>query len=589
MTRRRFLFGASAAAAGVVAGSCPGWLRPAQASGHRRPTVAVFGGGVAGLTAAHELAERGFDVTIYERRAWGGKARSMDAPDAGPVTGGRRALPGEHGMRVVFGFEQNLPHTMMRIPFGSNRRGVFDNLDGYSSALLSRAGARDLVLPLAKDADPGTPAQIVELVTALALDTHVPPAAATHFARRLAVYFSSCDERRFGQWENVAWADFIGADRYTHDYRTILSETWTHLLQSSNADSTSVKFVGNVFEWVVYSLLRRNSNGPAIRSLNAPTNEAWIDPWLGLLARLGVRLALGYALEGFELDSSGIARANVRGPAGAHAVVADYYVCALPVERARQLWTPALVARDADLALMNNLRTDWMSGIQYYLRTEAPVVTDGIIFLDSPWKMAAVFQQTHWRRSISQTYGDGTVRDVLSVVISDWHSKGNLHNRFARDCTPQEVAEEAWFEMKQHLNDRRVQLTDDMLAGYHLDPGLLQRPGGGFDFEDPLVLPSTGAWPNRPPSGTAIANLILAGDYVRGHWEVANMEIANESGRRACNAILERAGSNETPADVFGLYHPPEWEPLKRIDRRRYRAGRDNLLEDGAPIARAVL
>ena len=39
------------------------------ASCKRRRTVAVLGGGIAGLTAAQELAERGFDVTVYELRA----------------------------------------------------------------------------------------------------------------------------------------------------------------------------------------------------------------------------------------------------------------------------------------------------------------------------------------------------------------------------------------------------------------------------------------------------------------------------------------------------------------------------------------
>src|SRR5438046_1462476 len=72
---------------------------------HRRRrsqrAVAVLGGGVAGLTAAHELAERGFDVTVYERRAFGGKARSFGVPHT--ASGGRRPLPGEHGARFIPG------------------------------------------------------------------------------------------------------------------------------------------------------------------------------------------------------------------------------------------------------------------------------------------------------------------------------------------------------------------------------------------------------------------------------------------------------------------------------------------------------
>src|SRR5947209_12492116 len=92
--------------------------------GPRGPEVAVIGGGVAGLTAAHELAERGFRVTVYERRALGGKARSIPVP--GSARGGRRRLPGEHGARSVFGWYHNLPDTLRRIPLG--RRAVYDEL-----------------------------------------------------------------------------------------------------------------------------------------------------------------------------------------------------------------------------------------------------------------------------------------------------------------------------------------------------------------------------------------------------------------------------------------------------------------------------
>src|SRR5215831_17306692 len=103
----------------------------------RTSSVAILGGGVAGLSAAHELAERGFHVTVYERtRATGGKARSIFVPGSG--THGRRDLPGEHGFRFFPSFYRHLPDTMKRIPFARNPRGVFDNLTATSRTRLAR-------------------------------------------------------------------------------------------------------------------------------------------------------------------------------------------------------------------------------------------------------------------------------------------------------------------------------------------------------------------------------------------------------------------------------------------------------------------
>ncbi len=81
---------------------------------------------MAGLTAAHELAERGFKVTVYEPTALGGKARSIGVP--GTARGGRRPLPGEHGFRFFPGFYHHVPDSMRRIPFRGNPNGVWDNL-----------------------------------------------------------------------------------------------------------------------------------------------------------------------------------------------------------------------------------------------------------------------------------------------------------------------------------------------------------------------------------------------------------------------------------------------------------------------------
>lgn len=67
--------------------------------------VVILGGGVAGMSAAHELIERGFEVEIYElqEKYVGGKARSVDVPDTNLIDP-EKYLPGEHGFRFFPGF-----------------------------------------------------------------------------------------------------------------------------------------------------------------------------------------------------------------------------------------------------------------------------------------------------------------------------------------------------------------------------------------------------------------------------------------------------------------------------------------------------
>ena len=109
------------------------------------PSVAILGGGVAGLSAAHELVERGFDVTVCEARDRpGGKARSLPVPGSG--TGGRHDLPGEHGFRFFPGFYRHLPDTMRRIPIPGQANGVAGNLVGATRVLLAQAGGRNEVI-----------------------------------------------------------------------------------------------------------------------------------------------------------------------------------------------------------------------------------------------------------------------------------------------------------------------------------------------------------------------------------------------------------------------------------------------------------
>src|SRR5215467_11440040 len=100
--------------------------------------VIVLGGGVAGMSAAHEFAERGFEVVVLERRDIpGGKARSIPVSDEPGASGHELAdvglasiehhLPGEHGFRFFPGFYKHVIDTMRRIPSFDGRK-VADHL-----------------------------------------------------------------------------------------------------------------------------------------------------------------------------------------------------------------------------------------------------------------------------------------------------------------------------------------------------------------------------------------------------------------------------------------------------------------------------
>ena len=106
-------------------------------------TIAILGGGVAGLSAAHELVQRGFPVSVYERKGdFGGKARSVSGQPVGGA--GLGDLPGEHGFRFFPGFYRHLPDTMSRIPYGT--RTVAGNLVESTRILVARAGMPSLEL-----------------------------------------------------------------------------------------------------------------------------------------------------------------------------------------------------------------------------------------------------------------------------------------------------------------------------------------------------------------------------------------------------------------------------------------------------------
>ncbi|GGN82532.1 hydroxysqualene dehydroxylase [Nocardia rhizosphaerihabitans] len=573
--------------AGLVAGAALAAAPPGASAARRSPllrsggkAVAIFGGGMAGLSAAHELAERGYEVTVYEPAFLGGKARSMGVP--GTASPGRAELPGEHGFRFFPGCYQHVPDTMSRIPFPGNPNGVLDNLVRVEGTVAGFRGLPPIFTPVELGGLGQLTPELVQnsIIGALGFVPDLPAHELSFFAKQMLVWFTSSTERRFGQWEYVTWEQIMHAEGKSPAYRKYLVNALTRITVAAKPQTSSARTIGTIGEALVLAASGTvpQFSGGVDRILNRPTNAAWIDPWVEYLRSLGVRFVMGQGVSAVQLAGGRIASATVTGTRGTATVTADHYLCAMPVDRAVDLLDGSILDADPRLEGMRNLVTDWMVGIQYYLRRPTDIPEGHIAALGSPWALTALRQAPMWVGDFPATYGDGSVLECLSVDISDWDTPGILYGRTAKQCSADEIAAETWAQLEAWLNTGTGWLRGEDIHSWHLDPGITWS-GGGIHNETPLLVNTVGSYDNRPDAHCAIPNLYFGGDHVRSHIDLATMEGANESGRAAANAILDAADDPAPRAQIFPLVSPPAFAAAKAIDADRFRAGLPHLLD----------
>jgi geranylgeranyl pyrophosphate synthase/uncharacterized protein with NAD-binding domain and iron-sulfur cluster len=562
--------------------------------------VVVLGGGVGGMSAAHELAERGFEVVVLERRDIpGGKARSIDvaAPSEGPepqraVPGGssRPWVPGEHGFRLFAGFYKNIIDSMQRTPTQAGR-SVADALVPTTRVGITQYTQPMLELPARF---PRTPSDALTVLQDLLLlfspVTTLGPDDLAHFGARIWQVLTSCSERRLAEYEQIPWWKFIDAESRSPAYQNFLASGMTRSVVAAKARRASTRTIGDMFIQIVGSILDPFV-GTADRVLDGPTNQAWIDPWKRWIESLGAEYRTDVEVKQIRCE-----RGRITGVVAEHAgrtevVEGDYYVCAVPVERAAPLISPQILAADPSLESLAALAgdTEWMNGLQIYLRRDVPMVHGHVIHLDTEWALTSVSQFQFWRRDMIDQFADVEVNGVLSIDISDWETPGG-NGRCALECSRSEVADEVWQQLTRSVNHSGVDiLDDDNRCGWFLDPDIRPDPvrAGRLTDLEPLLVNLVDTWRLRPEACTAIPNLFLAADYVRTYTDLATMEGANEAARRAVNGILEASGYSGSRCAVWALEEPVVFEPFRSYDAARFRLGLpwDSTLEEIAMAA----
>jgi uncharacterized protein with NAD-binding domain and iron-sulfur cluster len=400
----------------------------------------------------------------------------------------------------------------------------------------------------------------------------IPDDELLFFIDRLLVLLTTCQERRLAEYENIAWWDFIDAKDKSLSYQRYLGEGLTRSLVAMKAEISSTRTVGYIDLQLMLGLMC--SPGGFDRLLNGPTNEAWIDPWISYLKSLGVNLQGNSAVRSLEVDGGRIARVIIDQEGKPSPITADFYVSALPVEIMTGLVTDEIKSAAPSLAHLDKLQTRWMNGIQFYLKSDVPLVHGHSNYLDSPWALTSVSQRQFWPEIDFAALGDGKVGGILSVVISDWDAPGIVYGKPATNCTAEEIKTEAWAQLKTHLNTGAAEtLSDGNLLSWFLDPDIQFPNPSAVTNAEPLLINPAGSLQYRPEASTEIPNLFLASDYVRTYTDLATMEGANEAARRSVNAIIDASGSNATKAQIWPFQEPEIFKPMREYDLLRFKLG----------------
>ena len=286
---------------------------------HARLRVIILGGGVAGMSAAHELIERGFEVVVLERGdIAGGKARSIPVIDEGEDTSGhqlaerRRAFASSTGCPASMGSGSSRASTstsidtMRRIPSFDGRK-VADHLvpttrlafTQYDEAHIRRTGGLSAARPAMPAPCCGTSCwRSHRSPTSRPTIWHSSARASGRSSPRARSAGSGSTSGRAGGTSSAPRSG-------RRPTRSSSPTGITRSLVAAKARKASTRTIGDIFVQLVLTILNPIA-GSTDRVLDGPTNLVWIDPWLTYLESRGVQYVKNAEVEEILCESGRI-------------------------------------------------------------------------------------------------------------------------------------------------------------------------------------------------------------------------------------------------------------------------------------------
>ena len=450
-----------------------------------QPTVAIAGGGLAGLAAACALSDVGFRVTLFEKRPFlGGRASSWEHPGTGEVV--------DNCQHVLFRLCTNLMEFYDRI-------GVAHQIRWYDEMTFIEPGGRTSVM---KSSPLPAPLHTAPSFLRFAfLD-----AADKLCIARALLPLTLTEQRDTGQ-SFQHWLDQHGQTKQA------IERFWRPILVSALSEELDLISISAAAQ-----VVRESMKSPAARHMGVPTvplTDLYNAAGDYIRARAGV-LHFRRPVETFSADSSQ-ARVRLRGQEENQEEAFDYLIVALPFDTLDRILPEAPESAPIREKL-SHFETAPITGIHLWFDRQISHL-DHAVLLDRTIQW--MFHKSRLQPIRTQA-GTGTAGSYIELVVSS--------SKTLIDKSRAEIVDLALGEVREFFPAAREAILVKSTVIKELHATYSPRP-------------RIDAY--RPTAATAWPRIFIAGDWTATGWP-ATMEGAVRSGYLAAEALARAAGLKDS-------------------------------------------